>query len=169
MIPHRNDACMCHHDACLSIMSDLNNCNGTLPTAITRQLRSPQSDPLSESSSLIFLGKHLLRLHHHHQSCGLCTFQLWHSNLLASWWLCPQISAPAISLCPKMVTNRFGNRNFMQLMKAQQALVMDPVFYFWGWGGRSYVFCFSSLFPMCSYHVPLRFPKFPICSLRRSQ
>ncbi len=98
MIPHRNDACMCHHDAsCLSIMSDLNNCNGTLPTASHhRQLRSPQSDPLSESSSLIFLGKHLLRLHHHHhhQPCGLCTFQLWHSNLLASWWLCPPNFCP---------------------------------------------------------------------------
>ncbi len=63
MIPHRNDACRCHHDACLSIMSDLNNCNGTLPTAITDNFGLLSQILLSESSSLIFLGIHLLRLH----------------------------------------------------------------------------------------------------------
>jgi len=53
--------------------------------------------------------------------------------------------------------------------KAQQAHMMGPMFSFLGWGGESFFLKISSLFSMCSQHVPLRFPMFPRCCPKCSQ
>jgi hypothetical protein len=37
--------------------------------------------------------------------------------------------------------------------------MMGPVFSFWGWGVRELSFGFSSLFPMYSQYVPMKFLK----------
>ncbi len=76
-----------------------------------------------------------------------------------------------------MVTNSFGNRNFMQPMEGsactQRALIFFLLgFGFWGEGGDG----FFSFF-LCSQHVPFKFPlgshkvlnmfpRFPMCSPR---
>jgi hypothetical protein len=63
-----------------------------------------------------------------------------------------------------MVTNRLGNKNFMQPNEnAQGSLAF--IFRFWRGeeGGGLFVFFF------CSHQVPHMFPKFPMYSLRHSQ
>jgi hypothetical protein len=58
----------------------------------------------------------------------------------------------------KMVTNSFGNRNFMQPMgRLSMHSWCALVFFFLG-GLGELSFAFSSLFPMCSQHVFIVFP-----------
>jgi len=46
---------------------------------------------------------------------------------------------------------------------------MSPVFSFWGGVERVIFVLVLNVFPTGSHHVPMKLPKFPICSLRHSQ
>jgi len=74
---------------------------------------------------------------------------------------------PAISPGPKMLTNRFGNKSFMQPMRRLSiALMRGSDFLFVGWGGAAashtlFAFIFSlvlNVFLSCSHRVPSMFP-----------
>jgi hypothetical protein len=62
-----------------------------------------------------------------------------------------------------MVTNSFGNRNFMQPMGrlSMHSKCLDFIFLSFKGGGR--IFFNFPLFPTCSLQVPIRFP---MCSPR---
>jgi hypothetical protein len=78
-----------------------------------------------------------------------------------------------------MVTNSFGNRNFMQPMEGSACTQRALIFFLLGfgfWGGRGGGDGFFSFF-LCSQHVPFKFPmgshqvlnmfpRFPMCSPR---
>ncbi len=64
-----------------------------------------------------------------------------------------------------MVTNSFGNRNFMQPMERFSMQSKCPNFLFLKFwvGGKDFFFFIFPVFPTCSFQVP---NGFPICSLR---
>jgi len=78
-----------------------------------------------------------------------------------------------------MVTNSFGNRNFMQPMGrlSMHSKCLDFIFLFKFWlvggGGGRGIFSYFPLFPKCSHQVPNGFhqvpngfPRFLMCSPR---
>ncbi len=81
--------------------------------------------------------------------------------------------SPNFSPCnyprPKMVTNSFGNRNFICSQWEGSTCTHEGRCFFLLGVGWVRFFLFFSLFPMCFQHVLSMFPKIPSCSLRRSQ